>query len=197
MSRCKSGFGLGFFGVWLGFLEGWAVLGVFGRTPGIFSSPGELLWVMSDDSQGLHLTRPPFKSLVVFVGGIDEYTGKAPLCVCGYVHQSKICCSNWYFCGRFVLGAGLTISLCLPHWGGNLGGVLALSLPWWLRAVLKDGHGERQLFKESFQSCLWIPLGLEVGCGYSKDRGAEGAYSACSSMSLQQIFFLYFLNLHL
>lgn len=32
----------------------------FGRTPGIFSSLGGLLWVMSDDTEGLHLTYSPF-----------------------------------------------------------------------------------------------------------------------------------------
>lgn len=45
----------------------------------------------------------------------------------------------------------------------------------------------RQLFKEWFQSCLRIPLGLDVGGGHSKDRAAGSAYSACSSVSPQQI----------
>lgn len=35
----------------------------FGRTLGTFSSPGELLWVMSDDTQG-HLPHPPFTVLL-------------------------------------------------------------------------------------------------------------------------------------
>lgn len=71
------------------------------------------------------------------------------MCVRGYVHQSKICSSNWCVSGTFMSGAGLSQFLFVcPCWGGNLGEI-GLSLLWWLRAVLEGEHREAVVQGES------------------------------------------------
>lgn len=129
-------------------------VGFFGRTPGIFSSPGVGCcgWCL----MGAASHCPPFTVLLPHLshlwwflwGQIDECIGKAPLLsVCGYVHQSKIPSSNQWISSRFVFGAGLSAFLCFqPCWGGNFGPVLALV------------EGEHREAVVRFSPMAWIPL---------------------------------------